>query len=507
MRKRTFRFLTAALSFASGLLLMVGSAGAVTFSYNMTLDGVTSADYTTSATYNYAFSQNAGSSTLSYIDFEIPAEIGIPAGAFAGGTSKFSVTYYANGAGAGVLLGGEVYDVGVGDYGTKFGVGDTRYRVMKVNIPAPAATFRVALSLKGQTFASGRIFADASGSDYGVVLIKAGNGSNTQTFTLQTPTIVNPPVSPRPVFSTLSVFPNPVVLPDCATVSWTLSDPLATVTIDPYVAVSGNQASICLAAAGTYAYTITATGAGGSATESFTVTAVNAPPPPLVFSLSVLPNPVTPPGCATVRWDRRDAVVTINPSGAATISSDPADPAYATICFGPETAPGTHTFQIMATVPGGSTATVSFAITTNPPPVIETTCKQIRKNGVSGQYCIYVCLSTSDGGLQNLESATWFNTADCSGSGVPLAIYGQDSPEKTLVCNPCRVDVDPSHPQVCPANTDPSVTPFRYEQLGVSGNPYKNCDIFKYERQDQGFAAVLGTDPWVVINGRQVWVR
>ena len=36
---------------------------------------------------------------------------------------------------------------------------------------------------------------------------------------------------------------------------------------------------------------------------------------------------------------------------------------------------------------------------------------------------------------------------------------------------------------------------------------YKNCDVFRFEHQDQGFAAVLGNDPWIVVNGRQVWVR
>jgi hypothetical protein len=240
---------------------------------------------------------------------------------------------------------------------------------------------------------------------------------------------------------------------------------------------------------------------------------MDAPPPPLVFSLSVLPNPVTPPGCATIRWDAADATVTINPAGSATISDDPSDPAYATICFDENTVPGVHTFTITATVPGGSSSTVSFSITTNPQPLIETTCKQIRKNPVEGlQECVYLCLNTIDRLRQEIASATWYANGDCDPSqspGVPLKFYAKGAPEKTLICAPCEIDVPPEHPQACPANVDQSLLPFRYYQEGLSPdvNPWKHCDVLTLTVQDQGIAAALGDDIWVWYNGSWVWKR
>lgn len=406
-------FLMVMLLAASCSLFAAGEAGAVTFDY--TLGAVTVSQTDTSATYTYPLCQVPGSGTLSYIDFEIPGNLSIPVGAFSSaGTANFEVR--SNGVG----LSGEVYGLGVGDFGTKFAVGDTRYRLLKANVPNPPACVTIELTIKGQTLAPGQMFStDAQGA----VLIKAGNGANTMTFVTLTPAIADMPLEAPPIFSSVSVFPNPITPPACATISWQLSS-AATVTIAPTDFVTeftDSSATICPVATGTYTYQITAQGQG----------------------------------------------------------------------------------------PTGTSSTVSIVVSANPPVVIETTCKQIRKNGGTGQSCIYLCLSTTNGGLQSIESATWYNTPDCTGNGVELNIYGEDSPEKTLVCAPCTYTDDPNdpNPQACTMNADPSQTPFRYEQLGASGNPWKNCDVFMYERQDQGFAAVLGTDPWVVINGRQVWTR
>lgn len=274
MNSKTIRLLLALLALAPALLLASGEARAVTFSYNATLDSVTSSDFTKSVTYQYTFTQNPGSSALSYVDFEIPREISIPVGSFAGATSSFSVT--ANG----VHVSTEVSEAGYGDLGTKFGVGDARYRVLKANLPSASPTIRVVLTLRNQTFASGRQFADLAQSETGAVLIKAGNGSNTQTFLIGTPTVIDPPADPPPVMTNVSLAPNPFTPPECVTATWELSS-AATVTIAPqnFVAeLTSTSARICIDVPGTYGYQITATGpTGSSSTISFSVTANPAP--------------------------------------------------------------------------------------------------------------------------------------------------------------------------------------------------------------------------------------
>jgi hypothetical protein len=187
------------------------------------------------------------------------------------------------------------------------------------------------------------------------------------------------------------------------------------------------------------------------------------------------------------------------------MSTDPNDPAYAKVCFLDNIAPGIYTYQATATGSTGS-STATFTLTVNPPPLIQTTCKQIVKRPEAGSpSCIYLCLNTINGIQQEIASATWYPNETCTGSGYALDIWGEaDTDEKTLICAPCRnPGVDAGDPQACTDNTDDTVTPFRMNFKGQ----WKNCDVFKYERQDQGFSAVLGNDPWVVINGKAVWTK
>ena len=175
MRQRTFKSIMAALLVASGLLFAGRDARAVTFSYNVNLVSVSNAP-PASANYTYSFSPSTGSSVLSYVDFEIPSEIILPAGPFSAAGNANLVVTLSNGTG----LSGEVYDVGIGDYGTKFGVGDVRYRVVKVNVPNPAATFSIVLQIKSQSLGNKKL-----GSSPGEILIKAGNGTVTQSFAVR----------------------------------------------------------------------------------------------------------------------------------------------------------------------------------------------------------------------------------------------------------------------------------------------------------------------------------
>lgn len=409
MRQKMLRFLV--VMFSVGALFGFSGGGALAVTFDYALGPVTVQQTATSATYTYTLTLLPGSSTLSYVDFEIPADIVIPAGAFtAAGTPKFEVKANSQG------LAGEVYDLGVGDYGTKFGVGDPRYRVLKANVPNPTATLTLELTVRGQTLAPTKMF---STDTPGAVLIKAGNGSNTRTYVTVTPAIVDKPLEAPPTIANVSVFPNPVTPPECTTVSWELSAG-ATVSIAPpdfVEELTASFARICVPDAGTYTYQITATGSGATATST----------------------------------------------------------------------------------------TVSVVVSVNTPPLIETTCKQIRKNGGNSNTCIKLCLMTVNGEQQDIASADWFDNPDCEGTGIPLTIFGKGSDEYTLVCTPCDANVPSNHPQACTTNTmESGQTPF-YLEHGSSGNRSKNCDIFNFEKQDQGFAAALGKDPWIVVNGRQVW--
>jgi hypothetical protein len=213
MRQGKFTFLLMALLFASGLLFAGGethAASTTSLSYTASaVVGPTSGTGTTnqSADYTYNFVKNSGSSTLTYIDFEIPVEIDIPTGIFtAAGNSKFVVSTGSTG------LSGEVYDTGIGDFGTKFGVGDMRYKVLKVNIPTTTSSFSVVLTIKGQSPPANTKL----GSGPGQILIKAGNGSVTQSFNIETPAIVNDSIGAL----TFNVDPSSIRAGECPTLTW-----------------------------------------------------------------------------------------------------------------------------------------------------------------------------------------------------------------------------------------------------------------------------------------------
>jgi len=429
MRRGKFRFLLVALFVASSLLCTGGEVRAATFQYGLTTPSITPTSVLTSQTYRFNFTQN-GTLALGYVDLEIPEKINIPVGPFPSATSNTYFTVLLNGTGA--PLSGEVYDKGIGDFGTKFGVGDTRYRVMKVNISS-SSSFSLVLNIFNQVQLTGS--GTTLGTEKGVVLIKAGNGSNTQSFSLPLYPEINTPAIVSlngPTISNMSIFPNPLQAPECATVTWSGES-----IVSAYVSID-------------------------------------------------LPDPTA-----------TDCVIQPSPGTSSAL-----------LCFVDQ---GNYTITVVATGANSATSSRSTTLTVSPGPLLETTCKQIRKNPTVGnQTCINLCLTTINGVRQEISSADWYNTPDCSGEAVPLNIYGEDSPEKTLVCAPCLYPADPSHPQACTTNPDPNNPPFLYVQPVPEGstiNPYKNCDVFRFEQQDQGFAAVLGTDPWIVVNGRQIWVR
>ena len=80
----------------------------------------------------FTFTPDPGcfNAAISNIDLEIPVEIIISPWSFYR-SEELQISLLLSAADNPTGLSGEVYDTGIGDFGTKFGVGDMRYRVMK----------------------------------------------------------------------------------------------------------------------------------------------------------------------------------------------------------------------------------------------------------------------------------------------------------------------------------------------------------------------------------------
>ena len=510
MQQRKFKFLLVVLLVVSGLLFAGGEARAVTFGYDVTSYSVSplnaTDNYATGAVYSYTLSIQAGSSTLSYIDFEIPVEILIPAGSFASGgvTGKFSVTANGN------PLSGIVYGQGVGDFGTKFGVGDPRYQVLKADIPNPTSTLTIVLTLNGQTQLAGnkRKFADQQQSEHGAVLVKAGNGSNTQTLTPTTPTIVDvppPPTPPEPVI-TLSAFPNYVqaVYGDlnstCSQLSWSTANAQPGTTVGISKSTGGSLGS-GLSPSGTISdcpsettiYTATVTGASISANTTVTVKGLpGAPSAPSGFH--AVPDSITSgqqPLCVTLSWGGSIGTVTISAAGVPLASGLPPTGTFS-VC------PAVTTeYAAVAINSGVQSASANTTVTVNDP-VIQTSCMQILKKPLGGgATCTNVCFEI--GGERRLVSAEIFYNENCEPPGVSLAVFGPDVSNPvlrvpSLTCFPCDVDAGELRTPQCYGvlYQGTSLEPPFDINLGTHK---VRCEFILKSYEPSGYTVDLGADP------------
>jgi hypothetical protein len=370
MRQRKFKFLLVALLVVSGLLFAGGEARAITFTYNVTIDpntGVKSTDVCASSTYTYNFTRT-GDTSASYVDFEIPVDIFVPPGSYSGGGN----TTYFNVTGSGVTISSvDVYDKGIGDFGTKFGVGDTRYRVMKVNFVNPSQSFTVILALKGQNLCSaGKQFADFLNSEQGLVLLKAGNGSNTYSTVVTTPTVVATPPTP-PSAPTVSISAPPGTIPygGCASLTWGVTGTYTSAAISnygPVTASTPNPLPVCNLIANT-TFQITATGPGGSATPASAFVTVGAQPtPPVISFFSAYPNPVLSGKPLTLTWNTVPATGT-----AVKINNTPVPTDCTSYTVTPANLTGdtiTVSFKIEVTVTGAPTSSQTIYVDVAPIP-------------------------------------------------------------------------------------------------------------------------------------------
>ena len=162
-----------------------------------------------------------------------------------------------------------------------------RYKVVKVGIPTTSSPFTIVLAITNQSFSNGRLLSSEQGS----ILIKAGNGSNTQTFLTSTPAVVDKPSDPLPNVSSFQADPNPLISGQCATLTW-IGTNITSVAITPNdcVTISGNAATICptnTTSSPIYiTYTLTATGLGGTTTSTTTLM-VDPVPPPVVMPIDI----------------------------------------------------------------------------------------------------------------------------------------------------------------------------------------------------------------------------
>jgi hypothetical protein len=394
MRQRKFTFLLIGAVIAAGLFFSGGEALAA-FSYQ--LQYVSSSNAANSATYKYSLNKlDAASSPVSYVNFAIPVGICIKEGQFTGGSIPFGNCVIPAGMGgfsnqgsasvtaiSATITGLEVFPPGVGDYGSKYGYGDTSVRVLKVSfgtVPSGITPFTLTLTLSGQSFTPdpSTLQPYVFGPDsMGSVLLKPSQGTNTLSFVTNTPDVVLQPVAATSAVSNLAVTPNPIVPPTTfATVTWT-GPSAVTITGTPdgggSIAISGNSATITPPAnnttgAITYYYTITAAGCSNCAPETFTIT-VNPPPPPTISVYSISPNPVhlvvsggSPvPVCTTITYNATYTNQPVTISGI-TVGAGDSGANFFKACF---TAPGTYPFMLTATGQGG-TATADGSVTVQP---------------------------------------------------------------------------------------------------------------------------------------------
>lgn len=167
----------------------------------------------------------------------------------------------------------------------------------------------------------------------------------------------------QPPAPTLTIGLNPIMYTSggSSTLSWSSTNATTCSASGSWTGsqVTTGSTTVNPTTAGSYTYTLTCNGTGGSVSRSATLT-VNAPPAPTV-SIGVSPTPIQAGGSATVTWDSTNAdscTASGDWAGSKAISgSEPTTKATA----------GTYTYTITCTGGGGTTSR-SANLTVSPPP-------------------------------------------------------------------------------------------------------------------------------------------
>ncbi|MBA4284449.1 MAG: hypothetical protein C0434_02820 [Xanthomonadaceae bacterium] len=228
---------------------------------------------------------------------------------------------------------------------------------------------------------------------------------------------------------TISAAPATITLGDSTTISWTTTNAASCTASGAWTgarATTGNQ-PVTPAGSGSLGYTLSCTGAGGTASATATVT-VNDPPllPVPTVSLSAAPATVTLGSTSTLSWSSTDATsctASDDWSGSrATSGSASVTPA----------ATGTARYTLSCTGGGGS-ASATATVTVNPvPPALPTVTLAITPASLIIGASATLSWSSTDASACTASGA-WTGTRSTSGSAsVTPAATGVQT--YTLAC-------------------------------------------------------------------------
>lgn len=225
---------------------------------------------------------------------------------------------------------------------------------------ANASSVLVSGSGLNSTAATGsQIVSGLAAGTYDYTISAQGNGgpiTQTATFTVNAAATVG---------ASISASPAAISEPGSTTITWSSANATS-------VSVSGSGLSSTLPSgsqsvggltAGNYAYTITAQGSGGPATQTATVT-VSAVVPSVSGSIAASPSSGIAPGSSTLTWTTANATsVSVSGPGVSSVAAS-----------GTQTvaglAPGTYTYTLLAQGNGGP-VTSSAVVTVAPATVVD----------------------------------------------------------------------------------------------------------------------------------------
>lgn len=147
-----------------------------------------------------------------------------------------------------------------------------------------------------------------------------------------------------PAIQQFTAQPTSVTAGQSATLSWATTD-ATEVMIDNGVGMQGPSGSVMVTPAMTTTYHLTATGPGGSASADVTVS-VQPAGAPVIQSFTASPQQIAPGGQVTLAWQTSAATTVRIDNGVGTVAAS----GQTTV-----TPPGTTTYTISATGPGGTT--------------------------------------------------------------------------------------------------------------------------------------------------------
>lgn len=244
------------------------------------------------------------------------------------------------------------------------------------------------------------------------------NASATVTVSAPAPTV------------TISAAPTTIILGATSTISWTTSNASSCTASGAWTgakATTGNQV-VTPDSGGSLGYTLSCTGAGGTASATATVT-VNDPPllPVPTVTIAAAPATVTLGGSSTLTWSSSDATACTASgdwSGARAVSGNTAITPITT---------GTARY-ILSCTGGGGTASATATVTVNPvPPAAPTVTLAITPASLTAGASATLSWSSTDASACT-ASGDWSGTRTTSGtlSVTPTATGVQTY---TLACS------------------------------------------------------------------------